>query len=86
MLFRKLTDCDVLVLLSLLVSDKPNFMTEGTSAARQENFHFKLSFLLVIFVVCDFQTNTVNKRNKVYSSLVIWGKCFRTLQNLLSFV
>lgn len=36
-------------------------MTEGASAARQETFHFKLSFLFVIFVVSDVQTNTGNK-------------------------
>lgn len=81
MLFRKLIDWDVLVLFSLDVLGKPNFMTEGASAARQETFHFKLSFLLVIFVVCDVQTNTGNKGNKVYSALVIWWKCSLPLQN-----
>lgn len=56
-------------------------MTEGVSAARQETFHF----LLVMTVFHYFQTNSVNKRNKGYSTLVVWGNCFRSLPNLINF-
>lgn len=49
------------------------------------NFSLLIVFLLVMIVFQYFQTNSANKRNKGYSTLVVWGNCFRSLPSLISF-
>lgn len=63
-----------------------NFYDRRCFCCKARNFSLLIVFLLVMIVFHYFQTNSVNKRNKGYSTLVVWGNCFRSLPNLIRFL